>query len=215
MRLLKFTSILILLVLAFVSCKSKEEKAAERIKTEMSKTLYDFDSYEPIETKVTEAYQTAYNDTSCLKMAMAIAYGLNEADKYLKDAKSAQERMDIWGPPTYYSSSYSNRKYNEYRDQVNDNMTKMTAAWAVIKVLGRSLQDSIAKLDDKKIVGWEVRHRFRCKTRGGHASIGDYRYIMSEDFKEILWQEDTDAEGYKTAKEMIETAIKGGLTAEE
>ncbi len=215
MRLLKFTSILSLFVLAFVSCKSKEEKAAELIKTEMSKTLYDFDSYEPVETKVTEAYQTAYNDTSCLKMAMAIAYGLYEADKYLKEAESAQERMDIWGPPTYYSSSYSDRKYYEYRDQVKDNMAKMTAAVDVIKEVGRLLQDSIAKLDGKKIIGWEVRHRFRCKTRGGHASIGDYRYIISEDFKEILWQEDTDAEGYKAAKEMIETAIKGGFTTDE
>lgn len=79
----------------------------------------------------------------------------------------------------------------------------MTTAMTAINYMGKSLQDSIAKLDDKKIIGWEVRHRFRCKTRGGHATIGDYRYIISADFKEILWQEDTDAEGYKTAKEMI------------
>lgn len=56
MRLLKLISILSLSVLAFASCMSKEEKAAQLINTEMSKTLYDFDSYEPIETKVTEAY---------------------------------------------------------------------------------------------------------------------------------------------------------------
>ena len=43
---------------------SKEEKAAQLINTEMSKTLYDFDSYEPIETKVTEAYQTCLLYTS-------------------------------------------------------------------------------------------------------------------------------------------------------
>lgn len=215
MRLLKLISILNLSVLAFASCMSKEEKAAQLINTEMSKTLYDFDSYEPIETKVTEAYQTAYNDTSCLKMAMAIAYGLHEVDKYIKETKSAQEFMDIWGPPSYYSSTYSDRKYYEYRDQVNNLESKMTTAMTAINYMGKSLQDSIAKLDDKKIIGWEVRHRFRCKTRGGHATIGDYRYIISADFKEILWQEDTDAEGYKTAKEMIETAIKGGFVTEK
>ena len=35
-----------------VGCQSREEKAAELIKQEMFKTLYDFESYEPIETKI-------------------------------------------------------------------------------------------------------------------------------------------------------------------
>ena len=60
-----------------VSCQSKEEKAAEFIKNELSKTLYDFESYQPIETTVTEAKMTMYNDSVCWKKAAALAYGMN------------------------------------------------------------------------------------------------------------------------------------------
>lgn len=37
-------------------CKSKEEKANELIKDDMFKVLYDFASYEPIETKSGRTY---------------------------------------------------------------------------------------------------------------------------------------------------------------
>lgn len=72
--------------------------------------------------------------------------------------------------------------------------------------MGEALQDSINNLDTNKVIGWEVTHRFRCKTRGGQASIGDYRYIISPDFKTVLWHEDTDDDDYKSAHKMIESA---------
>jgi MFS superfamily sulfate permease-like transporter len=68
--------IAIISALIFTSCQSKEEKAAELIKAELSKTLYDFDSYEPIKTTVTEAYNTANNDSSCIILASTIMYGM-------------------------------------------------------------------------------------------------------------------------------------------
>lgn len=95
MKLTKFILLSFLLSLCLSSCKSKEEKAADLIRTELSKTLYDFDSYEPIETKVSEAYLTADNDSTCMAMAMAIAYGMKQGEKYIEDAKEAQEHMDI------------------------------------------------------------------------------------------------------------------------
>ena len=114
---MKKTNLLLLIVLVslfVVSCESKEEKAAELVKNELSKTLYDYESYEPIETKVSEAYQTPYNDTTCFRVAMGIAYVMNATSKAIDEAKEAREHADIWGPPTYYSSSYSDNKYRKY-----------------------------------------------------------------------------------------------------
>ncbi len=44
----------IIIMGAFVmsACTSREEKVAETIKNEMFKTLYDFESYQPVETKI-------------------------------------------------------------------------------------------------------------------------------------------------------------------
>lgn len=49
-------------------CKSKEEKALEIIKNEMFKTLYDFESYQPIETKVDSAFYQSILIQSLLNM---------------------------------------------------------------------------------------------------------------------------------------------------
>lgn len=81
-----------------VSCLSNEKRAAKLIKKELSKTLYDFESYEPIETIVTEAKMTMYNDSACWTKAAVIAYHMKDVFEYLEEAKNAEEEMDIWGP---------------------------------------------------------------------------------------------------------------------
>lgn len=207
MKLKLLLLLLVSVVLTMTSCKSKEEKAADLIKTELSKSLYDFASYEPIETTVTEAYQTAYNDSTCFNMAVVIAYGMKKTSDLLEEATDAKERAEIWGPPTYYSSSYSDSQFRKYQSEMNDKREEALASIQIINTMGKALQDSIAKLDKSKVIGWDVKHRFRCKTRGGNASIGDYRYVLSPDFKSVLFYEDTDEEIYSTAREIIEMAI--------
>ena len=59
----------LLLCLSFTQCKSKEDKANELIKDYMFKNLYDFDSYQPIETKIDSAFHTIYNDSSAIHYA--------------------------------------------------------------------------------------------------------------------------------------------------
>ena len=206
------TLVLFIGIFALSSCKSKEDKAAELIKKELSKTLYDFNSYEPIETTVKEATSNAYNDTTCFRLAMVIAYTMDKASKAFDEAKDAQEHMEIWGAPTYYSSSYSDRQYYKYKDEAKDKYAEGMAAYVMVKALGSNLEDSIAALDKEKVLGWEVNHRFRCKTRGGQSTIGDYRYIIDKDFKTIIFQEDMDNNDYSKARDIIKEAIEGSFS---
>ena len=215
---MKIRSLLLIVFACFLtlsSCKSKEEKAAELIKQELAKTLYDFESYEPIETTVTEAYATAYNDSICYNMALVIGYEFSKVNEAIEKAKEACEYADIWGAPTAYSSSYSDKKYYKYRNEAKEQLDKVDNGMAIIKSLGRTLQDSIARLDENKQIGWEVKHRFRCKTRGGQASIGDYRYVIANNFKKVLLREDMDDEDDKRARSMIKSAIEGQFTEDE
>ncbi len=197
----------------FTACKSKEDKATELVKNELSKTLYDFESYEPIETKVSEAYQTAYNDTTCYSMAIGIAYVMDKCSKALDESKDAQEHAEIWGPPTYYSSSYSDSQYRKYLDKANEKREEALRGYELFKTMGSALEDSIKYLDNKKVIGWEIKHRFRCKTKGGQNTIADYRYVVDPDFEIVYFCEDTDDNDYKQAREVIEAALKGELTS--
>ena len=206
-RLLIVFSVVILCT--FVSCKSNEEKAAGRIKTELSKTLLDFESYEPIETTVTEAIETPYSNLACIILSETITAKISHERELLKDVGDALEYMQIWGPPTRYSSSYSDSQFYKYQEKCKELFEEAKAERAKWVRLGLALQDSIAKLDSTKVIGWEVQHRFRCKTKAGLPTICDYRYILSPDFKDVILRQDMGDENYALARGCIQKAMLG------
>ena len=66
-------------------CKSKEEKANELIKDDMFKVLYDFASYEPIETNIDSAFTSVYTDSIITRHAYFIKIAIEKADEYLDE----------------------------------------------------------------------------------------------------------------------------------
>ena len=212
---MKQTFLLLFFPILMVACQSKEEKAAELIKNELSKTLYDFESYSPIETTVTEAKLSVYTDTVCWKKANILLYAFNYSKECLDKAKEAQERMEIWGPPTRYSSSYSDNQYYKYKKEWDEKTKTALTSWEVLKALAKNLKDTLQTLDSEKVIGWEVKHRFRCKNKGGNSTIGDYRYVIDKNFKTVLIREDTDEDEYKNLREIVESTLKGDFESEK
>ena len=84
---------LMAITIMLVGCQSREEKAAELIKQEMFKTLYDFESYEPIETKIDSAFTSIYSDTLALLYANKVKDMFDELD----EAKSDYEAQWKYG----------------------------------------------------------------------------------------------------------------------
>lgn len=185
---------------------SNEQKAEELIREDLSKTLLDFNSYEPVETTIMEAYETPYNHTECHNIALVAAKHLEKAEDYSKEVEKAIDHMNIWGAPTSYSSSYSDRQYYKYKEQAKENLEKLEEELSFIRTAGYALQDTIKNLDSAKIIGWEVKHRFRCKTRGGSSTIADYRYVMDKKFKTIIFHEDMDSDDFSRVREIIDLA---------
>ncbi len=212
---MKQTFLLLLFSALMVACQSKEEKAAELIKNELSKTLYDFESYSPIETTVTEAKLSVYTDTACWKKANLLLYAFNYSKECLGKAEEAKERMEIWGPPTRYSSSYSDNQYYKYKKEWDEKAKTALTSWELVKTLAKSLKDTLQTLDSEKVIGWEVKHRFRCKNKGGNSTIGDYRYVIDKNFKTVLIREDTDEDEYKNLREIVESTLKGDFESEK
>lgn len=85
----------VIVAAATTSCKTEEQKATELIKQELSRVLYDFGSYEPIETVITEAKHIPINDSICANRALdAITYR-DLIKKNLEDAESSLEMMKL------------------------------------------------------------------------------------------------------------------------
>lgn len=177
--------------LLIVSCQSNEERAAKLIKKELYKTLYDFESYQPVETVVTEAQETVYNDSACWAMADDLAYCLNKVAEYLEEAEEAKESMLVY-LPNAYSLPYMDNKYRTYKNEYERSLEKCQAQRDLCKDIVVALKLRIAQLDTSKVVGWEVTHIFRCKTRGGYPGIGRYRYVLDKDFERVILKEDMD-----------------------
>lgn len=201
----------VFIVMSAISCKSNEKKAADLIEIALSKTLLDFGSYEPIETTVSEAYETAYNDKNCIQQALATGKTFQKVNEYIKAFENAKEHMDIWGRPSYYSSTYSDNQYYKYKRIFDENLENAQQELEVYKLLGLALQDSIKNLNPQKRIGWEVNHRFRCRNRGGNLTIADYRYIIDEKFKNVIFSYDIDDDDYSKAMEIIKSAESGGF----
>ena len=199
-----------LVAISAISCKSNEKKAAELIKAELYQTLYDFESYEPIETTVKKAYETAYNDFNCHQQAIETNKSMQKADEYTNAFEKAKQFMDIW-EPGYYSSTYTKEQYNKYKRIFDENLEKAQEELANTKQLGLALQESIKKLNPQKQIGWVAEHRFRCKTRGGMPAIGHYRYIIDKKFKNIIFSYDTEDEEEAQIMTILIAAENGGF----
>lgn len=187
-----------------IGCKSNEEKALEAIKNEMFKTLYDFESYEPIDTKIDSAFRSAYTDSVILKNGFFISEAMKEVKEALNNVDDANRSMDIWGDSF---TSTGRREFEKAKIKADTNL-KMAELYMK---RGKEKQDSIRALASKikpDFYGWKVTHRFRCKTKGGHSSIGIYMYVFDKDFNNIIYMEDTEDEGLLKARNFIREALE-------
>ena len=82
--------------LSFTQCKSKEDKANELIKDYMFKNLYDFESYQPIETKIDSAFHTIYNDSTAMYYAYSMILSKERQEDLESDYESIKSSIDIW-----------------------------------------------------------------------------------------------------------------------
>lgn len=192
--------------LSFSQCKSKEDKANELIKDYMFKNLYDFESYQPIETKIDSAFHTIYNDTTAMYYAYSMILSKEKQKDLESDYESIKTSIDIWCDSYSYYSSYSYKKCQECREQALENLRKRMFWMARVE----SYRDSIVGLSDTlqdSFIGWQVTHDFRCKTKGGNPDIGHYVFVMDKDLKTIIAKKDLSDDDEKEMKSIIDESL--------
>lgn len=197
----------LLLAITLASCASKEDKANKLIKDYMYENLYDFESYEPMKTTIDTMYTDIRFDKEAYALALVAGDKLDKVNDYLAEVRSAQTSMDIWSDS---GTSYGRSKYNEAKDKCRDNlnaarkcMREMYASMLLILDRNEALEQN----EKGEAIGWKVGHRFRCKTKGGNSTIGEYIFVMDKDLKEVIATFDIDEEDYKAAVDFIEETL--------
>jgi len=180
---LRNTLLLVFAIVSFSACKSNEQKAAALIKDYMFKNLFDYESYEPIETSIDSAKE-------------------KEAEEHHEEYEDASRTMDIWSGGW---SSSSTREYNKARKKaIEELIASVEGTRASIRNLKqiKSMADTLSS----GFIGWSAIHSFRCNTRGGSKTIGNYLFIFDKSFKTILNVFDADDEDLVAAIDKIGTA---------
>lgn len=186
-----------------VSCKSKEDKALALIDKEMFKTLYDYESYEPVDTKIGSAFYSPYTNYEILGKA-ALAYeAQQEGNKAMDEYKSAYRTAQIWSDSW---SSYSRSQYKEAIEEAKEHLDEVKKYYLITFNAMKDINGDVQKLPEG-FQGWAVTHRFRCKTKGGYSSLGTNLYIMDKDVKEILFSQDIEDDDYSEYRAIIEYSI--------
>lgn len=201
-KILLWLPIIVLTILS--GCKSKEEKAIEMIKKEMFKTLYDYESYQPIETTVDSAFYSPYTDSTILSHGYVIKELLSEANKNLEEIKEAHTSMEIWSD-SY--SSYGLTKYYDAKEKMSSALEKGNLYIKYMNIEGDSIR-MLSKDIKSTFYGWKVTHKFRCKTKGGNSTIGNYVYIFDKKIEHIIYKEDTEDEDLINTKSLIKECLE-------
>ncbi|WP_026946161.1 hypothetical protein [Algoriphagus marincola] len=191
-------------ILLAIGCKSKEEKANELINAELFKTLYDYESYQPIETIIDSAFTTIYRDSTILNYAIKASASFKLTNEYLQKTQNAKEIMEIW--VTSYSSSYGRRKYQEANEEFNEYLNLAEKTIEITTAYRDSIREAV-EFFQSEFIGWEAKHKFRCKTKGGNPDIADYVYIFDPEMKEIIYTEDSNDEDLLQLRENIDELI--------
>lgn len=186
-------------LLAFVACNSKEKKAETLIRDWAYKSLYDYDSYQVIETKIDSAYFTPYTDSVIMKGAILMTSVFREYSSNEKKAKEAINEIKAGG-----NGAILYRMYKEDAEEALKEMQKYRL-WGV--QLMKIIKDDTANLP-KGFQGWAVNQTFRCKTKQGESTISQYLFITDKKFKSILYQEDIEDNEIKAAKKTLKDILE-------
>lgn len=185
-------------VLILSSCsKSLEEKANELIKTELRKSLFKPDSYNPIETKLDSAFSPYDDPVLFEKMTELVKLGV-ELEGLDYDMKQAKSSMSIWSEP--YMGSYGRNEYNEAKadyDKANSKIDKL-------KEKGRKKIEEVIEIlgQERKFIGYLATHNYRADNNAGNTLIGNSVFIIDKEFKSVLFS--CEVEEYNEMQQAIE-----------
>lgn len=193
--------LLFISIILLASCENRDKKIQNAVSQELKGILYDFESYEPIKTKVDSAFFSPYIDPEVKALMYSMAKPMQELETAKREYNNALSSVALWDMP--YSSSYSRQQRKEAiakRDAakltIENNQAQLIS---VIKALYTRIKED--ETSDDKFIGWFVIQRYRCKTGGGYPSFGDDVFVFNKDITECIFY--MSCEEYENLKNFV------------
>lgn len=209
MKKIKIYSVITLMLL-LTACSSNEHKANKLIKQYMFESLYDYKSYEPTKTIVEPLKPELYFDEEVIEYAKTGIKNAEDGTRLKEEVEQAEDDMEF-AASLYYSSLQDNYHYKKAKKQYEEAKTALDYAEretlvCVYNVL--AIHEELELTPSNENLGWKVTHKFRCKNRGGNIALGEYIFLIDNEFKEILNVYDTDDYEYACCIEFINYALE-------
>ncbi len=197
--------LLFLVCVCLFSCQSRDAKISKLIKDEMFKTLYDFESYEPIETsQIDSVFTTIYMDSVVIEQAERILATMDLGNKYMNEVEDHTRTIEIWEDS--YSST-GRRKVSKARDELRELVVKLEKTLEIVEEATELIEKESENFVPE-FIGWSVTHKFRCKSKGGNFDLGTYKYVFDPKFEKILYTVDVESEDSKRVEKLIKEILE-------
>lgn len=186
MKQLKNWGILMLIVMAMplmVACsQTPEQKAEVLIKDQLKKTLYNPDTYKPVDTKVDSAF-APYDDPETFAAIKDLMTVSNEAMSLEEEMQDNKKHMAIYSGP--YQSALDKIEYAEAKEKLEENSAQHEK---MMKKVQEKMQDVVAKFKaERKFIGFKAIHNFRADNNAGNTLIENQIFYMDKDMNNIIY----------------------------
>ena len=182
----KFCLIFISIIL-LSSCENRDKKIQNAVSQELRGVLCDFESYEPIKTKVDSAFFSPYIDPEVKDLMYSMVKAMHQLEEAKREYNYALSSIAFWEIP--YSSNYSRQQIKEAiskRDAAKLNIVNNQANLiSLIKALYTRIKED--ETSENIFSGWFVTQRYRYKTEGGSPSFGDDVFVFNKDITECVF----------------------------
>lgn len=192
-------------LVTLVACSSIEDKANKVIKEDMYNYLIDYDSYQPVETKVDSLMNNIYGDTIIFDQIMTYNALKREVDKYGWTQSESAPIADIWSDVNY--AEYSNNEFKKMSEQDRDAFKCLGSNSDLWETISSNIDAASKGHSDGSFYGYLVTHKFRCKNRDGQVTLNCYRYFIDKEFSKIIRKFGEDYLSYEKYKLMIDDAL--------
>lgn len=176
------------------STPKKEEKALTLINDYMFKTLYYYDSYQPLETRIDSAIHTPFNDTLIMKYALKIKILKKKSAQFEEQHKRSLDMLTVIGGEKYH------REFMNIGDSLLSTIKQSIMYDDSIRLLGRRITPDF--------MGWDVTHKYSYKAKSGIYDTTSQIFVMDCDLTKIINTMDVESEDYDECQRIIKDILE-------
>ena len=168
----------------FASCsKTPEDKANVLIKEEMSKTLYNPDTYEAIETKIDSAF-APIDDPNFF----ALVADLGSENLLISQCQDEMNELQLLMNTAEKNKSKDAAKYlkdsKNYAGIMQKCIEKQNSIYESINTKLAKIKEALnAK---REFIGFKAMHRYTAKNKDGKQLTEEYCYYFDKDMTKVL-----------------------------